>query len=44
MVSLIRINTIEDNLNSVADLVIIPIEIVVGATCLEFYDSVIILN
>ena len=44
MISLIRVNTVEDNLNSVADLVIIPIEIVVGATCLEFYESVIILN
>ena len=44
MISLVRVNTVEDNLNSIADLAIIPIEIVIGATCLEFQDSIIILN
>jgi hypothetical protein len=44
MSRLIRMNQIEDNLDSVADLVIIPIEIVVGETALEFNESVIILN
>jgi hypothetical protein len=44
MISLVRIDTVEDNLNSIADLAIIPIEIVIGATCLEFQDSIIILN
>ena len=44
MISLVRMNQIEDNLNSVADLTIIPIETVVGATVLEFHESIIILN
>lgn len=44
MSRLIRMNQIEDNIDPVVDLTIIPIEIVVGETALEFYESVIILN
>ena len=44
MSRLIRMNQIEDNIDSVTDLVIIPIEIVVGETALESNESVIILS
>jgi hypothetical protein len=44
MSRLIRMNQIEDSIDPVVDLTIIPIEIVVGETVLEFYESVIILN